>query len=375
MSNNSMTAVDGNYTFNSLTPGGDYTITPYKNDDYLNGVSTFDLVLITKHILGTKKLQGPYNLIAADANGSKSVSALDLIQFRKLILSVSTKLPSNTSWRFVPASYQFPDGENPWAQAFPEILNYNDLQTAIASGDFVAVKIGDVNGNARANSLLGEERSIAGTFNLNVADQTLVAGNEYRIAFTAKDLSVQGYQFTLNHEGLELMDIEYGVAKAENFGVVEDGVITTSWNGAATSNELFTLVVRANTNGQLSEMLNVNSRYTRSEAYDAANELLDVALTFNGRAIAEGEYELYQNVPNPFQGETMISFRLPAATQATIKIQDVTGKMLKVIRGEYAAGFNQIRVNSSELPSTGVLYYTLETDEFTAAKKMVVISE
>ena len=220
------------------------------------------------------------------------------------------------------------------------------------------------------------------------------AGNEYRIAFTA-DQFVQGYQFTLNHPGLELMDIEYGVAKAEHFGVVEDGVLTTSWNtnvevgdfddqglhnraGDGSSeaeprtSELFTLVVRATVDGQLSELLSVNSRYTAAEAYNPADELMDVALTFSGQTVAEG-YELYQNVPNPFQGQTMISFRLPAAMPATIQIQDVTGRTLKVIRGEYARGFNQISVNSSELASTGVLYYILKTDQFTASKKMVIV--
>jgi hypothetical protein len=295
---------------------------------------------------------------------------------RKLILSINSKFSNNTSWRFVPASYQFPDPTRPFATEFPEILNYNDLQQAITTGDFVAVKVGDVNGNARPNSTIADERSVAGVFNLNVEDQTLVAGNEYRVSFNASDLDVQGYQFTLNlNDGLELVDIEYGVAKAENFGIVEEGVITTSWNGEATSAELFTLVVRAKTNGQLSELVAVNSRYTQAEAYNNADELMDVALSFNGQTVAEGAFELYQNVPNPFQGQTMISFNLPQATQATITIHDVTGKTLKMIRGEYAQGFNQISVNSSELPAVGVLYYTLETDESTATKKMVIIGE
>jgi hypothetical protein len=131
-------------------------------------------------------------------------------------------------------------------------------------------------------------------------------------------------------------------------------------------------VVRATVDGQLSELLSVNSRYTAAEAYNPADELMDVALTFSGETVTDG-FELYQNVPNPFQGQTMISFQLPAAMQATIKIQDVTGRTLKVIRGEYVRGFNQINVNSSDLPGTGVLYYTLETDEFTASKKMVIV--
>lgn len=372
---NANTTVNGSFSFNGLTPGNDYTVTPFKDDDYLNGVSTFDLVLITKHILGSKKLDSPYKLIAADANNSGSVSAVDLIQFRKLILSINRGLNNNTSWRFIPASFQFPDPNNPWATAFPEILNYNDLQSAIATGDFVAVKMGDVNGNARANSAIGVQRTIAGVMNLNVQDQQLVAGNEYRVAFTADALNIQGYQFTMNLKGMELVNIEYGVAKAENFGIVEEGVITTSWNGTATDSELFTLVVRANTNASLSELLSVNSRYTAAEAYNTADEQLDVALTFNGEAVANAGFELYQNTPNPFQGQTMISFTLPEATQATITIHDVTGKTLKMIRGDYAKGYNQINLNSSDLPATGVLLYTLSTDDYSATKRMVILGE
>jgi hypothetical protein len=375
MSMNTTTTVNGSFNFGNLVRGADYTVTPVKDDDYLNGVSTFDLVLITKHILGSKKLDSPYKLIAADANNSGSISAVDLIQFRKLILSVSRDLVNNTSWRFVPASYQFPDPNNPWAAEFPEILNYNDLQTAISTGDFVAIKLGDVNGSARVNSVLNGQRTVAGVFNLNVEDRQVVAGNEYRIAFTASDLNIQGYQFTLNLNGLQLIDIEHGLAKAENFGLVEDGVVTTSWNGTATSADLFTLVVRANVSASLSELLSVNSRYTTAEAYNTADEQLDVALTFDGKAVAHAGYALYQNTPNPFQGQTMIGFTLPEAAQATITIHDVTGKTLKMIRGDYAQGYNQINVNSSELPAVGVLYYTLETDEFTSTKKMIVLSE
>ena len=38
MSYNVLTTKDGNYAFNELTEGGDYTITPLKDDDYNNGL-------------------------------------------------------------------------------------------------------------------------------------------------------------------------------------------------------------------------------------------------------------------------------------------------------------------------------------------------
>jgi hypothetical protein len=415
-----ITSTDGFYMFNALEVNADYTVTPIKNDDYVNGVSTFDLVLMTKHILGTKRLDSPYKLIAADANRSKKITALDLIQFRKLVLSVSTRLSNNSSWRFVPASYRFPVGDDPWAEEFPEILNYNDLQTAIVNGDFVAIKIGDVNNNAVPNSLVTQERSIAGQFSLTLEDQTLQPGNEYRVEFNTSELAnIQGYQFTLDFDQsvLELVDMEYGVAKEEHFGLVhvEEGVVTTSWHSlmfeAGASNErlafksgdlngqsgdlngqsgdlngqsgdlnerqLFTLVFRARAEGQLSDLLSVSSRYTQAEAYNNADELMEVSLVFEDHKDISDSVRLYQNVPNPFQEETVISFTLPETTGAVIKIHDLTGKVLKLIRSDYTAGTHQIKLKRNDLGATNaaILYYSLETSHFSATRKMVLVSE
>jgi hypothetical protein len=89
-------------TFPNAVPFlGDYTVTPTKDNDPLNGVSTFDLVLINKHILGLEPLNTPYKMIAADANNSRSITTFDIVELRKLILGIYTELPNNTSWRFV----------------------------------------------------------------------------------------------------------------------------------------------------------------------------------------------------------------------------------------------------------------------------------
>lgn len=378
----------GHYTFHELNANSDYTITPYKDDDYLNGVSTFDLILITKHILGSRKLESPYRLIAADVDRSNSISALDLIQLRKLILSISKTLPNNTSWRFIPANYSFPDPSNPWFASFPEVLNYNDLQSAISDGDFIGLKIGDVNGNATANSSMNSERNLAGVFHLQLEDREITVGKEYRLRFTADELKdIQGCQFTLNHAGLELLEIEYGALRAENIGLPEDNAITISWNhradlpAQAYSSTLFTLVFQAQQTARLSKLIHLNSRYTQAEAYNMADEVLEVTLRFEDRRNLEDldrrnledSFYLQQNVPNPFSNQTAIQFYLPQAMPATIRIQDLNGKILRLIRGEYQEGRNQIRIDRRDLPANGVLYYTLETETFTATRKMAVI--
>ncbi|MBK7476777.1 MAG: hypothetical protein IPI11_12470 [Haliscomenobacter sp.] len=229
--------------------GYDYSVTPHLDKDYLNGVSTFDLVLVTKHILGVQPLNSPYKLIAADINNSRTVTTLDLIQLRKLILGIDARYANNTSWRFVDASFKFANPANPWQAQFPEVANINDLSGEV-NANFIAVKVGDVNGNALANSLV----RTAGSFSLNADDVQMKAGNEYRIAFTGDLSQIEGYQFTMGFDRnlVELADIEYSVAKAENFGVfAKEGMITASWNEAqgagqrAQGETLFTLVVKA----------------------------------------------------------------------------------------------------------------------------------
>ncbi len=76
---------------------------------------------------------------------------------------------------------------------------------------------------------------------------------------------------------------------------------------------------------------------------------------------------------NSVVAQSIIGFNLPEATEATIKVNDVTGRLLKVIEGEFAKGYNQITLNSGDLGAKGVLSYTVETAEYTATKKMIVV--
>jgi hypothetical protein len=124
-----------------------FDLKPVKEDNPLNGVTTYDLVLISKHILGIAPLGSPYKMIAADANKSNSVTTFDIVEIRKLILGIYDELPNNKSWRFVPESHIFPNPANPFqgnnSPLFPETLN--GVPYPASNQDFVAIKIGDVN--------------------------------------------------------------------------------------------------------------------------------------------------------------------------------------------------------------------------------------
>ncbi len=120
-------------------------LAPFKDDQQLNGVSTYDLVLISKHINGTEPFTEPWQWVAADANHDNKVTTQDIVEIRKLILMIYMELPMNTSYRFVRSDYVFPTGD-PLSAPLPESITAGALQDA-GSVTFLGIKIGDLNCN------------------------------------------------------------------------------------------------------------------------------------------------------------------------------------------------------------------------------------
>ena len=384
-----MTSNSGLYEFLNLPVDNNYVLTPEKDVNPLNGVTTYDLVLISQHILGAQLLDSPYKIIAADANNSGSVTTLDLVNIRRVILNIDSQFSGNTSWRFVDMDFVFPNPANPFQTTFPEVISLNNFNNDEMAADFVGVKIGDVNASATPNNLLGSvTRNTNGTLALNVNDAKIAAGDEFTVDFTANDFAnILGYQFTLNfdQDAVEFVNVEAGKLNVNdsNFGLsmTKDGMISTSWNDASAitakdGEVLFSMTFKANTNVQLSNILSATSNVTRAEAYNSDADLLDVVIEFNteeGTVVAGGAFELFQNVPNPVKDATVISFNLPTASAATLTIMDVSGRTLKVLNGDFAQGYNEVTVDRNELKGTGVLYYQLDTPTDTASNKMILV--
>lgn len=378
-----VTGSDGSFHF-SLWPSEEYIITPEKDFNALNGVTTYDLVLISKHILGTELLDSPYKIIAADANRSGSVTALDLVKLRALILHIDQELENSEAWRFVPANYIFPDPNNPFLEEFPEFYQYENGNFDPAN--FIAMKVGDVNGTAAVNDLLGSgTRTFAGEKVIQIQNQEVEAGKTFTVDFKAKDFqNVEGFQFTLEfeEEKVEFVDVLSPIEglNEKNFGFTKlaEGVITTSWNGNLIDGfekeeVLFSLTFKAKSTLEIEDIFSISSRYTASEAYVGDN-FLDVKLLIdNDLEQVKGEAVLYQNIPNPFKEETTINFYLPQSEMVTLKIYDVSGRILKLEQIEGMTGMNSKIIQSSDLESGGVLYYQLATTSKVITQRMIMI--
>jgi uncharacterized repeat protein (TIGR01451 family) len=142
---------DGQYQI-VLTEGSDAVISPFNDNDPINGVSTFDFVLIGKHMEGVTLLSSPYKMIAADVDNSEEIDSLDIIAIYNAILWINPGFPNNTSWRFVAADFNFPNPSNPFESPFPEVITISDISSDVTGLDFIAVKVGDVNGTSIAGA-------------------------------------------------------------------------------------------------------------------------------------------------------------------------------------------------------------------------------
>ena len=73
---------------------------------------------------------------------------------------------------------------------------------------------------------------------------------------------------------------------------------------------------------------------------------------------SEMGFTLGQSYPNPSQGVTEISFTLPENSQVSIRIIDVTGKVVNtdVTNQPFAQGAQSVKLDLSGLPSGSYLY-------------------
>ncbi len=217
---------------NNVPVASTFVIAPEKDDNPLNGVTTFDLVLISKHILGIEPLTSPYKMIAADANKSGSITTFDIVEIRKLILGIYTELPNNTSWRFVDKSFAFPNPNNPFQTAFPETKSIADAMSNQMDEDFAGVKIGDVNSTAVANATMPAEERTAGTAIFDLEDRNVKAGEEFEVSFKSAQ-ALKGFQFTATLNGLKAISTVNAENVTEsNFNLLPENAMAVSIDGA-----------------------------------------------------------------------------------------------------------------------------------------------
>ena len=366
----------GQYSFTQNPLNQNYLIKPSYVDMMLNGVSTLDLVHIQRHILSLASLDSPYKVLAADFNRDQSVTAADIVKLRQIIIGLVVDSPSIESWMFVKKDQSFFDQLAPWP--YIEDISIVNLLSSITDQDFVAIKVGDVDGSAAVNGLNPAEIRRGQNLELYTADASVSAGAVIRVPIRLqKESDLKGFQFSLLHHGLELISIESSsIHIDESNYYTKESILNISWNDILSfpiKDEIISLNFRVNKTGRLSDLISLNPSGLGSEAYTGDHfEVHDLSLSFDQGDSAD-LVELYQNRPNPFSDKTIIEFSLPRGDHAELRVIDHTGRVIITNKKHYPAGLHQVSLSKEEMyNSHGIFYYQIITSQANLTKKMIL---
>lgn len=101
--------------------------------------------------------------------------------------------------------------------------------------------------------------------------------------------------------------------------------------------------------------------------------VLSFASPWNGVAhINNNGYALYQNVPNPFTGNTAIRFVTGNTGHVKLQLFDYTGKLVRTLAdGVFNSGEHVLDFANEGLLS-GIYFYRMQAGDFTGTKKMII---
>jgi hypothetical protein len=219
--------------------------------------------------------------------------------------------------------------------------------------------------------------------------------------------STRQLNVTLKSTALSTLTGNYKI----NYVITEDNLVYQQIGNsycAGSSNAIHSWVVRNMVNGATGDALNSGGTWNNGQSFTTsfstninsswadANCKLKVFVYKDASPLYMGEvqqaiqtsilltgvidpkvtplkYELLQNYPNPFNPVTNIKFSVPKSGFATLKIYDITGKLVATYLDDFiSAGTYNAEVDGSDLAS-GVYLYTLNVNDYTETKKMLLV--
>ncbi len=377
-----MTDEAGFYNFPEMEDGSSYELKPEKDTDHMSGVTTLDLVLIQRHILGISPLSSAYQHIAADINKSGTISGKDLLDLKKNILGLRDEFPGNTSWRFVDEDYKFLNESDPLVEQFPESYMIYNLDGAI-NKNFIGVKIGDVNGSIQMNGHT-HVANRSTPMNLEVLDSRLEALASTNLEVkVGEDVMTSAYQLRLKlDKGIsveaitsgarELTLTDYAVVRGVDHDILTMVIIPEEDWRLEAGEVLFEMKLSSQREGFLSDLVEIDSDFD-NELYTAALNTRDLELVFERNVESNVTSIDLQNSPNPWSSKTVISFNLDKEQHSSLKVYSADGRLVKNLSGIYNEGLNTIEMTSQDFAEGGVYYFELVTDSERISERMILI--
>ncbi|MBK6931812.1 MAG: hypothetical protein IPH12_13495 [Saprospirales bacterium] len=355
-------------------------VTPYKNDDALNGVSTFDVVLINRHILGIQLFDQPWKFLAADANNSGTLTTFDIIELRKLILGIYDSLPNSTSWKFFMADCAL-DSLFPFQSVCPGAIAFVP-ETPPAQFLFSGIKTGDVNGNAAPGPALVNSDVRTATV-LLLPDQFLAAGDRVELPLMLAEASYwAGCQWALTWDPgqLDVEAVRPGTGlpdlDASMLAQPQAGMLALSWSAATArwvipGTPVLTLAIRARKALRLSEAIRLKTGRIQPEAYTSCGDPLPLALRFAAIEPANTGVVILPPQPNPTSSAAVFPVYQENAGRVTLHIQDAAGRLVFENAGPLEAGTQVLSVPGAAILQPGVYAWRVCAGQTTKSGRLI----
>ncbi len=371
---------NGYFVFPTMPYGGQYNVRPTNDGNAKNGVTTLDLVKIQKHLLGIETFTSPFQSIAADVNNSKTITAIDIVVLRKLILGYFDSFPENSSWRFVDAAHIFPDPANPWVSVWPEQYIIDPFGESMNEVNFNAVKVGDLNLSANllnGNQILHARSSDQCDIEYWVSEQK--ENDVYKVEMILKKApqyrAIQ-FSFDWNKLGFEVVDWMPGphltrddIRIPENEKEKASLMAYTSDAWEEEETVLLTMWVRELPGNMIPFAFYLSAQPTEPLAYVQENdEARRVVFTKKS-----SEVTAVFNRPNPFKSMTTIVFDSKLDEKALLHIYDMNGREILRRPLELQMGQNEWIILTSELHGVGMYLYEITSTHQYSTNRMIIV--
>ncbi len=352
----------------------------------VNGVTTLDLVLIQKYLLGLYNFPYTYQYYAADVDDKNDINATDLKIIRRVILGADPE-DGKLDFDFIPETvFEHTQASSiPWNEfhgdcnqfiEFPINDNPDNFNFPLTA-KFYGFKDGDVNNSCNNcdNNGCGGEEGDNGTHNISI-DTVKEKGDT--IVVTVKtggkdSIEIIGVTLEIDPVGIELDTLitydAVDTVQIYNYNQ-EAGVLKVIWenknayNGlSSTTDKIFTLKFKKGLYS--ADDLNISNSDSIGPHYTVKSDLayktrLEQNLESRSFEKQMNSFNKFEITPTIFNDRLLLKYTSDVATKANFILYNNIGQIVYKKKLTVNKGYNDFELKGFENIQNGVIFYKLK---------------
>lgn len=362
----------GSFAFNNIPTKRDYKINAQLNDKHSSGVSTRDIILLQQHLMGINTFNTHWKMLQADVNQDQKVTSIDIVELRKLIVGIESKMLDFEPWKFFNKNLRFNPLDYGKTLNVQEGVLVSEMSQSVRA-NLIGIKMGDIDQSAVVSGDMATTRS-TDIYPLYVNDILLEANVPATVSIALPPITTMGWQFDLAVDD-HVKIIDYASSYAE-LGIIElvDRHLYASISSGEEiiiqdSDHIMTLTLRSDRDMPLREAIALHINKIRPEIYSDSLSIHRLQLEFRDRPTSA---TLSMAHPNPLRDRTRMSYHSPAKEVIVIEIFNINGRSLH--RQELACheGVNEIQLLRSQFPASGLYLIRITSATQSYSRRLVV---